>query len=183
MGVAMFSIAVGDFSLICHTGPMPPNCVDYLPHARLVEEFDRESTDSDNCFLAVKHGFDWPMLVVIQRCRLPGMFDPHALLVPETAMLFLGVGERLLAYALNGPMRLWEDSTECGVWGWARHGEFILMSAELELAAWDIQGRKLWTRFVEPPWQYSVSEGMIHLDVMGKCSSFPIETGPAHSRR
>jgi hypothetical protein len=179
MGVAMFSIAVGEYNLICHNGPMPTYCADYPSHARLLEEFDKGSTEGENCFLAVQRGLDWPLLVIIQRCRLPGMFDPHALLVPETNVLFLGVGERLLGYALDGLTRLWEDSTDCGAWGWARHGDYVLLSAELELAAWDTFGHKLWTTFVEPPWTYSVFEGTVSLDVMDRKSSFPIRTGPA----
>lgn len=54
-------------------------------------------------------------------------------------MLFLGVGERILAYDLNGPTRLWEDTADTGLLGWARHGAFVVMSAELELAAWKPQ--------------------------------------------
>ena len=81
---------------------------------------------------------------------MPG-FDPGLLLVPETGVLFLGAGERLLAYGLDQPRRLWEDTAEVGFWGWGRFGETVLMSAELELAAWDTSGRKLWTTSVEPP--------------------------------
>jgi hypothetical protein len=41
------------------------------------------------------------------------------------------------------------------------------MAAELELAAWHIDGGKLWTTFVEPPREYSVEGDRVHLDVMG----------------
>jgi hypothetical protein len=51
------------------------------------------------------------------------------------------------------------------------------MSAELELAAWDTHGRKLWTRFVEPPWAYTVNGDTIRLDVMGDVSHLRLETG------
>jgi hypothetical protein len=61
---------------------------------------------------------------------------------------------------------------------WHRFGDYVLMSAELELAAWDIQGKKLWTTFVEPPWEYSVVGGRVHLDVMGNESVFSIAEGP-----
>jgi hypothetical protein len=53
------------------------------------------------------------------------------------------------------------------------------MSAELELAAWDVHGRKLWTTFVEPPWGYRVEGGRVRLDVMGRGSSFDLTAGPA----
>ena len=47
------------------------------------------------------------------------------------------------------PRRLSEDSADVGFWSWAQHGETVLMSAELELAAWSSAGRKLWSTFVE----------------------------------
>jgi len=61
---------------------------------------------------------------------------------------------------------------------YGRPAALVVMSAELELAAWDLAGRKLWTTFVEPPWQYTVEDGSIHLDVMGTKSQFDLERGP-----
>ena len=53
-----------------------------------------------------------------------------------------------------------------------------MMSAELELAAWNLEGRKLWSAAVEPPWEYAVENGTVRLDVMGKMQSFDITQGP-----
>lgn len=54
----------------------------------------------------------------------------------------------------------------------------IAGSAELELAAWDIRGNKLWSTFVEPPWSFVVDGDTIKLDVMGALSTFSVRTGP-----
>jgi hypothetical protein len=81
-------------------------------------------------------------------------------------------------YDLAQPRRLWSDQADTGFWSWPRHADTILMSAELELAAWDLAGRKLWTTFVEPPWEYAAEAGTVLLDVMGKKSCFPLTTGP-----
>ena len=61
---------------------------------------------------------------------------------------------------------------------WKRHGEVVLMSAELELAAWDLQGNKLWSAFVEPPWTYEVHGTRVALEVMGQRSDFNVTAGP-----
>jgi hypothetical protein len=66
---------------------------------------------------------------------------------------------------------------------WDQRGATILLSAELELAAWDIDGRKLWTTFVEPPWHYSIAGSAVDLDVMGIKQSFNLRSGPAAARR
>ncbi len=58
----------------------------------------------------------------------------------------------------------------------------VVMSAEPEIAAWDVHGRKLWTTFVEPPWDHTVRDGVLHLDVMGTESSFPLIGGPRGAR-
>ena len=59
----------------------------------------------------------------------------------------------------------------------------MLMAAELEFAAWDIHGAKLWTTFVEPPWTYRVEGDLVHLDVMGNMSSFPLAAGPSVAQK
>jgi len=82
-------------------------------------------------------------------------------------VLFIGAGRRLLAYDLSAPSRLWEDEADTGFWFWSRYGRFVLMAAELELAAWDVNGRKLWSRFVEPPWTYQVEGSSVVVKVEG----------------
>jgi hypothetical protein len=52
------------------------------------------------------------------------------------------------------------------------------MSAEQELAAWDIAGRKLWSTFVEPPWSYEVNGDHVALDVVGRKPDFFAAIGP-----
>ena len=98
----------------------------------------------------------WPFLVVEQRYG-PDVagFDPGLLLIPGTGLLLVGAGIRLLAYSLTGPHHLWEDRTNLGFWHWDRQEDTVLMAAELELAAWDLDARKLWTTFVELPWTSS----------------------------
>jgi hypothetical protein len=51
------------------------------------------------------------------------------------------------------------------------------MAAELELAAWDVSGRKLWTRCVEPPWEYAVAGEVVTVDVMGARSRIDLRSG------
>lgn len=176
----MVTITVGEYSILVQRHGMPAILDDYRKHAALVEEFDLSAAEGELCFFAVAKPNEWPFLVVAQRFSpsSPG-FEPGILLVPETKVLFIGAGQRLLAYNLNGPTRLWTDTAEAGFWCWNRHGDYIVMSAELELAAWTIEGKKLWTMFVEPPWSYNIVGDEVHLDVMGRESGFPIANGPA----
>jgi hypothetical protein len=39
-------------------------------------------------------------------------------------------------------------------------------------------GQKLWTTFVEPPWDFTVKDGVVELDVMGEKRSFTLREGP-----
>lgn len=175
----MFNIAIDSYILLCLHDGLPDLYNDYCKHAALSEEFNITTSEGRSCFVGVQKDGGWPFLVVAQCYEPAGYgFYPGAVLVPETKLLFIGAGKRLLAYDLETPRRLWEDETDCGFWHWQRHGNTIVMSAELELAAWDLAGQKLWTTFVEPPWQYTVKDGMIHLDVMGTKSQFVLERGP-----
>lgn len=108
-----------------------------------------------------------------------GGFDPGVLVIPETGLVLIGAGERLLAYRLGDPpVRLWEDAANSGFWGWDRQGDVILMAAELEFSAWNLHGQKLWSAWAEPPWNYSVQNGVIQVDVMNTLSTFSLLTGP-----
>ena len=81
------------------------------------------------------------------------------------------------AYELYSPRMLWEDVTDFWFFSWNRFGSYVLMSAELELAAWNINGEKLWSTYVEPPWTYSVENDSVQLDVMGRQSTFSLLRG------
>lgn len=176
-----FQVAVGDYVFKCVPDGLPLIFDRYVEHARLVERFTLE-TRSVCCLTVGRAREPWPFLVVAQGFfPSGGGFNPGFLLAAETQRLFLGAGERLVAYDLMLPRRLWTDTAESGFWGWEQHGDVILMAAELELAAWTSAGEKLWTMFVEPPWGYVVENGSVLLDVMGRKSQFSIRAGPPHT--
>lgn len=169
-------VGVGGMQVLIGLAP-PSTLVDYERHAEFVEHFD-EAGPGGYFFVAVNDGADWPRLVVTQRFH-PG-FAPGVLVVPEQRQLFIGAGTRLLAYEdrSGGWRRSWVDEADFGFWGWRRHEDVVVMSAELELAAWTTDGRKLWTTFVEPPWSYRVAAGQIVLDVMGDIRTIDLRQGP-----
>jgi hypothetical protein len=166
---------------------LPPTYDIFCDHALLVEEFGFDlpvvGEDGDVCFVAVSaDGAPWPSLVVAQRYSPAGAgCDPGVALPPGGNVVFVGAGERLLAYRMADPappVRLWEDACDLGFFCWALHGDTVLMSAELELAAWTVTGVKLWTMFVEPPWSYTVDGARVRLEMMGTVAQFPLRRGP-----
>src|SRR5262245_48750866 len=128
----MFQIAIDCYTLLCSHDGLPDLYNDYCEKAVLADEFNITASEGRNCFVAVQKGGGWPFLVVAQRYMPDGGFYPGAILVPETKILFVGAGQRLLAYNLEPPGKLWEDETDCGFWQWQRHGNTVVMSAELE---------------------------------------------------
>jgi hypothetical protein len=156
---------------------------DLRRRARMSEHFDLEDVDSSSgwSFFAVRREpAEWPQLVVTQRYQPAGSgYTPGVLIVPSTGVIFIGARGRLLAYSSNDDRwaRLWIDAAEW-FWGWRQQGAFVLMSAELELAAWTTAGEKLWSTFVEPPWSYSVQDSTVNVDVMGAVRRFPLAAGP-----
>lgn len=183
----MFGIIHGAYTLICLTGALPERYEDYCRHAELLSEYDllepKETYQGESpCFVGVsKIGYNdgWPFLVIAQNYSPDSAgFHPGAIIISETNVLMLGAGTRLLAYALDPPRLLWEDSLDFGFWGWQQHNSVVVMAAETGIAAWDAQGNSLWSRYAEPPWSYHVEEGIVHLDIMGSQSSFPLLIGP-----
>ena len=161
---------------------LPPIYESLGKHASVVDEIDigpRPGREGVCCFALSRAGDKWPSLVVAQSYEPCGAgFEPGALLVPETNTFFLGAGRRVLAYALDPIRRLWEDQVDCGFWAWEQHRDVVLALAELELAAWSTAGQKLWTTFVEPPWDVTVHGNSLELDVMGRRSTFGLHDGP-----
>jgi hypothetical protein len=182
--VGPVAVVVDRFVVLVATRP-PELLGQYLSHATVVDEFaaEDERTVSGYCFIGVKLGLqDWPRLVVSQRFSPAGYgFAPGVLLVPATGRLFIGAGTRLLGYHLDDSgawQRSFVDEADVGFLSWRQHGDVILMSAELELAAWTASGEKLWRTFVEPPWSYELVGDDVHLDVMGSRTTFSKHTGP-----
>jgi hypothetical protein len=175
----MFRVCVGDYEVCCQADGLPDLLPEYQKRAALAEDFGTaDAAGSSACFVSVGRPGQWPSLVVTQRYSPAGCgFVPGVLLAPEAHRLFVGAGCWLLAYDLSRPARLRDDEAHCGFWSWSRHGQVVLMAAELELAAWEVSGRKLWSRFVEPPWDYTVDGGVITLDVMGVVSRLQLLSG------
>lgn len=152
----------------------------YVAEAVFVDVADITSSDGRALFVAVADGQPaWPQTCVSFRYEGGGTFHPGFLIVPETALLFIGAGEDLRCYDLEAKRRLWTDHTDCGFWGWARHGAYVAMSAELEFAVWSERGEKLWACFVEPPWSYAVDGDVVCLDIMGEVAWHRLSDGMA----
>jgi hypothetical protein len=108
-------------------------------------------------------------------------FAPGVLVVEDALHVFLGGGREVRCYALEeGTWRLeWLRQTDVGFWRWARHGNIVLMLAELEIVAWDTTGVLRWTLLVEPPWSYRIDLGVLEVLTDTWATRFPIDRGPA----
>ena len=181
---ATFYVGCDVYTVSGTIGAFPAVYPAVIEHAALHDDLGVKDADGTALVVTVKRVSErWPSLIVSQRFE-PGPdsgFHPGTLLIPENDLLFIGAGTRLLAYDLRAARRLWQDSAEVGFLAWARHDDVVTMTAELELAAWDLYGRKLWSTFVEPPWNYEVHGSDLVLDMLGKRSSFDLKTGPTRS--
>jgi hypothetical protein len=176
--VQLFKFTCGPYT-ISLADSLPPMYYSYCRHARLVDTFEMEGAFSALCYLAVARGHGWPFLIVAQRYS-PGPqsgFYPGVLFIPETHLLLLGAGERLLAYTLDQPARLWVCELSGGFWQWERSQDRVVMSSENELAVWDINGRKRWDFAVEPPWHYAIEGDTIHVSMGDKQIALHCERG------
>jgi len=174
-----------DWEATIMVGGLPALYNEYLSHAKFVEEIDLNDTDQTGIWfiglrnLQTDRSDNWPSIVIVQRYEPYGYgFTPAALIISESSTLFLGAGTRILTFNLKEKKLISEYQANVGFWGWERYGNIVLMSCELEFAAWDKTGRKLWSTFVEPPWSFSIHDDQVQLDVMGRKTSFNLVTGP-----
>ena len=170
----MHQVTIGNWSMEIQVGDRPLHFDGLVERSRLADDLDLTSGPGRTLFLAVygpgnsKLETSEPTVALAMRYEPYDFgFYPGFLIVPETSMLFVGAGTRLIAYDLNAPTRLWTDEANCGFWRWGRNRDHIWMEAELEFAVWSSAGEKLWTTFVEPPWFAQVNGEEVVLDVMG----------------
>lgn len=112
--------------------------------------------------------------------------EPRVLLVPETAVLFLKVSGRIYLYDLRAGLQLAYERMDLPSWRWLRDGDTVLLVAELDLMAWDISGRHLWSTYIEPPHDVTVRDGVVYADAYRLAKKtkpgrwrFPLREGPA----
>lgn len=152
----------------------------YGNRAQLVDEVDLTLEEGSVFTLAVSITGENPRLALEQKF-FPVDYGavPGLLLIPETAVLFIGAGRRLVAYNLAEPARLWLDEPDGTFWRWRQHGNVVVMSASHEVAAWNTQGRKLWSQLVEPLWNYEIIDNLIRINVLNRSVEFPLASGPS----
>lgn len=154
----------------------------YGSRAQLVDEIDLTLEEGSVFTLAVGKAGENPRLALEQKFfpvdygAIPGL-----LLIPETEVLFVGAGRRLVAYNLAEPARLWLDELDGTFWRWRQHSNVVVMAASHEIAAWTTQGRKLWSQLVEPLWNYEVVDNLIRINVLNRSVEFPLDSGPSEA--
>lgn len=178
----MNEVCISGWTILAGLGSLPDLFDEYVANAAFVDLIDLDYLDQEGaCFYAISNSLNklnWPEIVIAARFSPYGFgFNPGILIAPETSTLFLGFGTRLMAYDLASPKRIWSEFTEFGFLRWRQHNDVVVMSGELEIAAWSTKGEKLWSKYVEPPWSYEIADNDVFLDVMGRESQFNIYTG------
>jgi hypothetical protein len=174
----LFSVVIGSYELLVHPRSQPNMWNLNTKRARIVENIDDSYNNPLTCFIVVNKNNKGCLFALKLTFEPQGGVYPGVVLIPETDVLFIGAGETLLAYRLDEPSKLWHDTNDAGFHSWARYDDVIVMSAELEVAAWNIRGEKLWSMYVEPPYGYTVKNGIVHMDRMEGKLEFPLEAGP-----
>ena len=88
----------------------------------------------------------------------------------------------LRAYDMATGKKVHHDITPYVFHSWNRHGDVVIMSGELEVAGYTLDGTKLWASVVESPWDYTVNGDRMHTIVMGHRVEFPLREGPGDER-
>lgn len=151
-----YTVTVGDYTL-CYESISEYDLDHYRSlalHARLVDCVGIRALEVGDCLLSIchakRHGGRLPFLMIPQRRTPDGGSRPtEALVVPETDLLFVEVSGQIVAYDLVEPRKLWQEALDSDFRSWYMHGNHVLMSAEQELTAWNLIGRKLWSLPVE----------------------------------
>lgn len=147
-----------------------------LDESRLVVDRLGEDEERPQFSCVVSRAGGAPSLLVMGRYR--DGFSPGVHVIPETDTLLVGTAESVAAYDLPTGQRRHLDMTPYSFVSWKRHGELVVMCGEVEVAAYDLQGKRVWAAPIEPPWDYGVSGETMFTIVMGHKTEFPLASGP-----
>ena len=118
--VRLISIVQGRWELHVQYGDLPTLYTSYAEHASFVDEIDIHDAEGRFLFLGVSKPRDnqgWPSLVVSQKYEdAQQTWNPGFCLLPDTSLVFIGAGKRLLCYDIKKRQKLWEDAADCGFW-------------------------------------------------------------------
>lgn len=145
-----------------------------------VDRLAAEDDDRPPVYVLVHRAGGAPTLMVVGRLREGFGCGVHV--VPDSGVLFFGCGESVCAYDMASGTKLHQDITPYAFHSWNRHGEVVLMSGELEVAAFALDGTKLWSAVVESPWDYGVNGANMYTLVMGHKVEFPLRDGPGEKK-
>lgn len=172
----MISCTIGSYIINVEQYKLPELYASYVKHAQLAEEYDLDNRDGEIFFICVGTGDGWPFITIAQSYEpCAAGFNPGFLVLPEADTLFIGAGQRVLIYDLKQRKKIAEDFYNEGFLGWMRYREYVIMLAELDVACWRLNGEKMWSRFVEPPYNVEFEDDKIILDIMGKKTKFEID--------
>jgi hypothetical protein len=141
-----------------------------------VDRPSAEDEDGEERYVLVHRAGGAPTLLVIGHVREGYGCGVH--IVGETGVMFYGCGESVCAYDIATGTKLHHDITPHAFHSWNRHDDVVIMSGELEVAAYALDGTKLWSATVESPWDFGVTGEKMYTLVMGHRVEFPLREGP-----
>ncbi|GCE14137.1 hypothetical protein [Tengunoibacter tsumagoiensis] len=187
----MIIFNIYDYKIFLETNQAPKYYREFFrDDSLLAEEIDIDRTekdplDSNVVFIAAKNcgsKKEFSLTLLLGYSPSDPAFYPELLYVPESQILFIRAGEKILAYQLQVPQKLFELSVDIGFLSWERYSNYIIMVAEMRMTVWNLAGEQLWTLFVEQPWSYHCHHEMMSFIKDEQVYTFPVATGPGKER-
>ena len=167
----MFEVGAGGFRVV-----MSNDAPHGLDERRVLVDRPSQDEDREARYVLVHKAGGPPTLLVVGRAREGFGCGVHV--APDTGVLFFGCGESVCTYDMPTGRKLHHDITPYAFHSWNRHGDVVVMSGELEVAGFALDGTKLWSAAVESPWDYGVSGANMYTLVMGHKVEFSLLDGP-----
>lgn len=175
----MITINIGIYEIGFEQGSLPVLFDEYKKSALLYEEYTSSEYKAEDLVIAAGLSNMMPSLVVkMKYWPNAGGFTPCLLFIQEKDILFIGAGQTVLVYDLLSMSKVDEDYYNEGVLGWLQHENYVFLLAECDVACWDNTGKKLWERFVDPPYEVIPNGDKVKLKMLDESIEFEIEKGP-----
>lgn len=180
--LALLERRYGDYGVICVRGEPPRGWRRWSDRAARVLDEPYEGSHGEDMargYIAVRRGWGTPDLLVTRRAPQWSPFL-DALVVPETATLFVGARDRVVVFSMENGSEPVEHDVML-FWSMARHRETLVVVAEISVRGFGLDGAERWDVFADPPHDVHVEDGVvvIHEQLTGHTKRHRLEDGSA----
>jgi len=161
----MIEFSVDNYNITVYVGAKPDILDYYIKHAIFIYDKDLINEGTE-VYIIISKDYITPRYSIIAFKSDPigyAGFKPGLHYEQTSQTLFIGAGTIIKTVNLIENKIVFEKDFGFGIWGWTKHGNYILLREETGFSVFNLYGEELWGTFVSPPYDFEIIDEKIIL--------------------